>query len=61
MTTIPHASPAVRAAITGLDAFGALSQREARTLLGYWSRRDQLTQDEVNQVLSHYPTSGRER
>lgn len=52
------ASPLVRAAIAALDAFGAVSQREARTLLGMWARRDQLTPGEVGRVLDHYPTPG---
>lgn len=47
-------APIVRAAVNALDGFGALSQREARTLLGYWARRDKLTDKDVAEVLAHY-------
>jgi len=55
-STLP---PLVRAAVHALDTFGAVSAREARTLLGYWARRDQLSPDEVDQVLTQYPISAR--
>lgn len=49
--------PAIRAAVAALDSFGAISQREARTLLGYWARRDQLTDVDVETVLAHYASA----
>lgn len=59
MRKVAELSPLVRAAIAALDAFGALSQAQARVLLGLWVRRDELTNAEVVIVLSHYPTSRR--
>lgn len=53
MTNEPD--PLVRAAITTLDLFGALSAREARVLLGMWARRGELTADQAEQVIAHYP------
>jgi len=55
-TTVP---PPVRAAIVALDAFGAISRRQARILLGYWAGRAQLTTADVDQVLTHYPVNVR--
>jgi len=59
MSAVADTSPLVRAAVVALDGFGALSQREARTLLGMWARRDQLTAADVDLVLLHYPDSRR--
>jgi hypothetical protein len=55
VTILPdHAHPLVRAAVTALDSFGAVSAREATILIGYWARRDQLTPADVDAILSHY-------
>jgi hypothetical protein len=55
VTILPdHAHPLVRAAVTALDSFGAVSAREATILIGYWARRDELTAADITDVLSHY-------
>lgn len=48
------AHPLVRAAITDIDHFGAVTLHQARALLGMWGRRDQLTDAQVSEVLAHY-------
>lgn len=47
-------SPAARAAQTALDAFGAVTPRQARILIGYWARRDELDATDVEAVLATY-------
>jgi hypothetical protein len=50
----PTARPTARAAVIALDAFGAVSAREATILIGYWARRNELTPADIDAVLSHY-------
>jgi hypothetical protein len=56
MTTVDPRPPIVRAAITSLDLFGAVSRQQAFALLGMWARRAELDEAQVEEVLSHYPS-----
>ena len=59
MTILPETTgPAVRAAIAALDSFGAVTQRQATQLLGFWARYPELTADDIAVVLSHYGDRG---
>ena len=60
MHTVPisNPTPVMRAAITALDAFGAMDRITAHTLLRLWVRRTQLSRSELIAVLSHYPVGG---
>lgn len=60
-STDPTLTPAVRAAITALDTFGAVNVRTATALLGYWRRRDELSDADVAAVLAHYDDDNRLR
>jgi len=59
MAILPDsAHPLVRAAITDIDHFGAVTLHQARALLGQWGRRDQLTAAQVAEVLACYIDGG---
>ncbi|MGA4726261.1 hypothetical protein ACPB67_02475 [Micromonospora taraxaci] len=42
-------------ALHALSLFGTSTRREATTLLSMWARRDQLTVEQVAEVLAYYP------
>ena len=49
-------TPAARAAIGALDAFGTVDRAVAVRLLPMWARRPELTPVDVADVPAHYPT-----
>lgn len=49
-------TPAARAAIAALDAFGVVDSAAAVRLLPLWARRAQLTPEDVKAVIAHYPS-----
>ena len=42
-------------ALHALSLFGKHTHREAVLLLSMWARRDQLTDEQVAEVLAYYP------
>lgn len=50
--TLP--TPAARAAITLLDAFGITTVEQADTILDLWSRRDELTDADLATIRAAY-------
>jgi hypothetical protein len=48
-------SPAARACIAALDAFGCVDRATAVKLLPSWVRRSELGADDLKAVVAHYP------
>ena len=44
----------VAQALYALSLFGTCTLREAKILLSMWARRDQLTDEQVDEVLAYY-------